>query len=98
MRLLTLRLAPARVPTSRRRYWWPQTVTAGVLIGLAFSLVERFSEGGQLPIATVAFTVLWCAGVCMAYGALATPLGLYTELLGGEGLVPQGPREHGGNA
>jgi hypothetical protein len=75
-RYVVLTLVPGESDTDRR-YFWPQVVVAGLIIGFGFSLLERFAEGGQTPLATVLFTLAWCFGITAGYAMLALPLGLY---------------------
>jgi hypothetical protein len=75
-RYLVLTLLPSDTEP-RRRYFWRQVVGFGLIIGFGFSLLERFAEGGQTPLATILFTLAWCFGLTAAYATLALPLGLY---------------------
>ncbi len=80
--LLTRYVVITLLPSERgaaRRYFWPQVVGFGLIIGLGFSLLERFAEGGQTPLATVLFTLAWCSGITAGYATLALPLGLYRQ-------------------
>ena len=82
LRLLTRYVVITLDERARRRQTLTpgrQVVGFGLIIGSRDSLLERFAEGGQTPLATVLFTLAWCSGITAWYATLALPLGLYRQ-------------------